>query len=782
MRPLQSEGADLFIRFARTAIVGLSSIALLISLLPPAQAAASEKDPSLDYLPSPPPPAGEFVDLGSPISSLTVVEGDFGHLPDGRFAAYAAPMGENAQLNMSTVGNGPNTSLGRHTMPGASGAPMVTVGPDGRAYIATFYEGHLFRWDPASGEMADLGRAPGGATYLYGLSVAPDGTVYGGSYPEATVWSYRDGVGFTDLGVRIPDERVQYSRVVYDSDDHALWIGTQPAAHLYRLDLTNNELVEIELADAPKPVTSVSDLDYADGRVFVNWGGYFRVVNAQTREEIAFTDVSAGIAHTAYPLSARGVSEAKRGGVYFSSTQVVSGKNSVEVVRYDTASDTVARTGANSTVRGALIGYGWTIENGHDVLYALAGNYSGGGFRLDIDSGQWGRLQFAIDPAPSPLQHILPTQDGSQVLVNAFLNGNTSRWDVAAGTATAVARLGQVEDWTLVDGTVHAGTYPNGALLSVSEAGADPVTHTELKGDHSQIRPVEAKEHSGRIWFGTNPDYGLHGGSIAILDPATGEVDVYRNVIPDHTVASLAFADERIFAGSSNAGGTGTEPAADDASLVEWNDDTKTVLRSATPVPGADSINALAVHNGRLFGLADSTLFEVDIDTLAVERTLDLGVPRATAFGGGELWFHRNGYLYASAGESIVAIDPLSFTSRIVVDGRTHRLELSPDETFWTTTRPEGFTNYTNLAQFTPEVTPCPEPDTREFVTLFGVTTSVRNRFLVTGCTLQDLFPTARRGDASWAGTVNPWLDRLVEAGQISLAERDALWRAVRKR
>lgn len=768
------------IRFPRRLVIGALAAALLASALPFAPAQAAEQDLALAS--PPPPPSGELTDLGSPISSLTVVEGDFGHLPDGRFAVYAAPMGENAELNISTVVNGPNTSLGRHAMPGASGSPMVTVGPDGRVYSATFYEGHLFRWDPASEEMVDLGRAPGGATYLYGLSVAADGTVYGGSYPEATVWSYRDGVGFTDLGVRIPDDRVQYSRVVYDPDHHALWIGTQPAAHLYRFDLTSRELVEIRLADAPKAVTSVSDLDYADGRVFVNWGGYFRVVNAETRAEIAFTDVSAGIAHTAYPLSARGVSEAKRGGVYFSSTQVVGGKNSVEVVRYDTASDTIARTGANSTVRGALIGYGWTVENGHDVLYALAGNYSGGGFRLDIDSGQWGRLQFAIDPAPSPLQHILPTQGGSQILVNAFLNGNTSRWDVAAQTATSVARLGQVEDWTLVDGTVHAGTYPNGALLSVPESGAPPLTFAELKGPHSQIRPVEAKEHAGRIWYGTNPDYGLHGGAIAILDPATGDVDVTRNVVPDHTIASLAFAGDRVFAGSSNAGGTGTEPAAGDASLIEWDPETKAVLRSTIPVPGADSLNALVVHNERLFGLADSTLFEADIDTLTIKRTMDLGVSDATAFGDGELWFHPNGYLYASAGKSIVAIDPLSFTSRLLVDGRTHRLELSPDGTFWTTIRPEGFTNFINLARFTPDPTECTNPDTREFVTLFGVTTSVRNRFLVTGCTLQDLFPTGPRGNASWAGTVNPWLDRLVEKGQLSPAERDALWRAARQR
>lgn len=761
----------------RSALGTLATAVLVTStVVSGAQAAV----PKSHEFPSPPPPGAELSDLGSPLSSLTVVEGDFGHLPDGRFVAYAAPMGENAQLNVSTALNGTNSSLGTYTMPGASGAPMTAVAPDGRVYIATFYEGHLFRWDPTTEQMSDLGRAPGGATYLYGLSIAPDGTVYGGSYPNATVWSYADGVGFTDLGAVMPDPLVQYTRTVYDPDHHALWIGTQPAAHLYRLDLTTHELVEVDLAAAPKPITSIADLDYGDGRVFVNWGGYFRVVDAEKLTEIAFTDSSAGIPYTDYPLSARGVSEAKRGGVYFSSTQTANGRSSVEVVRYDTASDTIARTGANSTVRGALVGYGWTVEGGHDVLYALAGNYSGGGFRLDIDSGQWGRLQFPIAPAPSPLQHVLPIESGRRVLVNAFLNGNTSVWDVAAKTATPVARFGQVEDWTLSDGTVFAGTYPNGALLSAPENGASTTTRAELKGSDRQIRPLDVVTHDGIVWYGTEPDYGLHGGAIARLDPATATVEVTRDVVPDHTIAALAFVGDRMFVGSSTTGGTGTEPVPGDALLVEWDAATKTVLRSTVPVAGAQDVNALTEHQGRLFGLADGVLFEADPDTLTVTRTLDLGIHDGITAGGGELWFHPNGYLYASVGDAIVAIDPLAFTSRVLAAGSTHRLELSPDGTMWTTLRPEGFQNYIDLAQLTPAETPCATPDTREYLTVLGHVTPIRNRFIITGCTLQDLFPTTARGTAAWQTPAGPWLDRLAEAGELSDSELALLRKAVR--
>lgn len=293
------------------------------------------------------------------------------------------------------------------------------------------------------------------------------------------------------------------------------------------------------------------------------------------------------------------------------------------------------------------------------------------------------------------------------------------------------------------------------------------------------IRPIEAVEHEGKIWYGTNPDCGLHGGAIAVLDPATGAVEVHRNPIGDHTVSALAFVGDRAYAGSSTIGGTGTNPVPGSGKLVQWDPATASVMAEVVPVEGARSVNALVEHNGRLYGLADHTLFEADPDTLAVLRSVHLGTSGAIQPGEGELQFHPNGYLYASVDDQIVVVDPFAFTFTSLTD-RTHRLELSADRTFWTTVRREGLRNYLELGRYTPEAMACETPDTRDYVTLFGRETPVRNRFLQTGCTLQDLFPTKAERPRSYAGTVNPWLDGLVASGQISQAERDALWAAAR--
>ena len=755
----------------RCAVAALATAMLLLTSA--LAAGATEAPPT--YVP-PPPPTGEMSDLGSPLSSLTVVEGAFGTLPDGRFVAYAAPMGENAALNVSTTTfpTPAPVSLGTYPMRGASGDSILTTSPtDGSVYIATFYQGRLFRWDPATQAMTDLGQPVSGETYLYGLSTAPDGTVYGGTYPHAHAFSYRPDQGFVDLGAASTDGSSEYVKsTAYDPVHKALYVGLQTNPRVRRLDLETRTWSDIAIP-VPSTVTSISDLDYAEGRIFANAGGSLRVIDTTTNTEVPVTDSGTGAVTTTFSLAARGVSDTRQGGVFFST--VASGQ--VRLARYDLAANTVTATTIVSR-RGALIGYGWRVEDGHDVLYAWAGNYSGGGFRYDVNTGAAGSMQFAVNSSPSPLENVLPSANGEKVYVDAFLNGNATSHDFAANTNTAITRLGQVEGWTLMNGKVYAGTYPHGTLLEYDPATNAVRNFARLQDTDQQIRPIEAKAHDGKVYFGTAPDYGQRGGAVAILDPVSGNVDVTRNIVPDHTVASIAFVDKRVFVGTSTEGGTGTTPLTGSAHLVEWDPTTKQVKRDVVPVPGAASINALVTgRNGDLYGLADGTLFQLNPATMTVRRSLKVGTG-ATA-SDGFLVFHPNGYLYAGTGSATYVVDPLAFTATKVADS-TLRLELSVDRSLWTLLRPAGFTNYLHLGHYVPGKTQCPTPDTRDYVTIFGVQTSVPNRFVTTGCTIQDLFPLAGDNGKSYQATLNAWLQRLVKEETISTAERHELWQAAK--
>ncbi|MFC7622632.1 PQQ-binding-like beta-propeller repeat protein [Microlunatus sp. GCM10028923] len=731
-------------------------------------------------LQTPPPPTGELRDLGPTISSLTVVEGAYGTLPDGTFAAYAPVMGENAELNVTTSVNGTNTLLGKYSMPGASGGPTIAVGPDGVVYVGTYYQGHLYAWDPATKEMADLGQPVAGETYLFGLSIAPDGTVFGGSYPNAHVWSFHPDRGFTDFGKPVDNDEIKYLKsTVYDPDQNALFVGTQPIPKLFKLDLASKTFTEAEVA-APFPGASVIDLDYAEGRVLANVNNTLRVFDSVANKEVPVTDAGTGQPVTGLPMVARGVSEPRDHKVYFS--RLVNAVS--HLAYYDLTTDTVTTTDKPST-RGALIGYGWTTEGDHEVLYALAGNYSGGGFRYDPTTGATGSLSYPFAPAPAGLQHLLPTRDGSEIFFDAFLNGSTSKLDVASGVITPVTRLGQVEDWTLGEEdetTIYAGTYPNGSLIAFrpdQPAGADnPKIFANLKESHAQIRPIDVQVHDGTLYAATSPDYGLRGGAIATVDLASGSVQVTRNVVQDHTMAALAFLGDKVYAGSSTEGGTGTDPIAGTAKLVEWDPATREVVRSIEPVPGARSVNALTAHNGRLYGLADSTVFEFDPVSWKVIRAVPLdGVGAVQAASRGELIFHPNGYLYASVGESLFALDPFTLKGDRQAE-KAYRLELSADRDLLMLVWPAGFENPIHYGRFTPAETQCATPDIRDFVTVRGVVTPVRNRFVITGCTLQDVI-NKLIADRSSTAVAARELDRYVANRTITERERGELLRAL---
>ena len=72
---------------------------------------------------------------------------------------------------------------------------------DGKVYIGSAPNAHLFRFDPKDPGLIDLGQPCPGETCIWCLATAPDGTVYGGTSPHAKLFVCPSGVGeAVDLG------------------------------------------------------------------------------------------------------------------------------------------------------------------------------------------------------------------------------------------------------------------------------------------------------------------------------------------------------------------------------------------------------------------------------------------------------------------------------------------------------------------------------------------------------------------------------------------------------
>ncbi|MEU4604407.1 hypothetical protein AB0F43_15605 [Kribbella sp. NPDC023972] len=702
-------------------------------------------------------------DLGAPISSLTVMEGAVGRTPDGRDVVYAVPAGENALLNVVDLHS--RQLLRTVPLQGAAGAWAITVASDGSLYVGTYPNAHLYRYDPGTGTVTDLGQPIPGEAVIYGLTADQNGNVYAGTYPTAHAFKYDPSNGeVTDYGSLDPVQ--QYARsTVYDPDHNKLFVGiSTPNARLLRIDVETREVEDI----TPPGTTAKDfiDLDYAGGRVFANASSRLVVVDAVTGEQVKFTDATTGSLVMDYPIAARGVSAAGPGGVYFTN-------NTLDLIHYDLDTNTVASTSVRLT-RGASIGYGWVTDNGQQVLYGLAGNYSGGTFRYDPQAKTLAQWSSPFKYVPVALMHTIADPATGKVFVNAFLNGSTSIYDPATGKSTVTTRQGQVEGWAWDNtGKLYVGVYPYGRLsLWDPNAPASPTNPKELFSlvdSHHQNRPVSVVPAGKSVYVGTTPAYGEYGGALTVYDVPTGAFTVYRNLVPDQTISSLLPVGAGLWAGSSIEGGQGTEPVATEAHLVKVDPSNGAVLADVVPVPGAASINELIVGpDGNLWGLADGIVFVANPTTGAVLRQIPVFSGRTGANDGALSW--RDGYLYGVAGGRLFVVDSLGGVSTMLRDHGLNRLTQTPDGTYYTLLRPDGWTNPTNLASYTPPADPCPQSDLRATVWTGNINSHVVNRHVEYGCTLTDVLPDA---EADWPShgayvhAVDKKVEELERAGTV---------------
>jgi hypothetical protein len=132
----------------------------------------------------------------------------------------------------------------------------------------------------------------------------------------------------------------------------------------------------------------------------------------------------------------------------------------------------------------------------------------------------------------------------------------------------------------------------------------------------NQNRPhAMTSSPDGRVFVGSEPDYGQHGGALSIYDPSTDSFEVHRHIVPNQSVLSLTTGIDgmTIYGGSSIRGGTGTEPLVRKAHFFAWDLAVGKKVLDIIPVIGADNIESLATApNGMIYGCAGSTLFVFD--------------------------------------------------------------------------------------------------------------------------------------------------------------------------
>jgi outer membrane protein assembly factor BamB len=516
--------------------------------------------------------------------------------------------------------------------PAGTGAWGFVVGPDDRIYLGTHEgpdpqdSGQILVFDPRHPEkqIQVVGRPAESETYLWMFTLGRDGKIYGCTFPSAKLVSYdpRDG-SLADLGVM--DETQKYSRSICTGPDGRIYLGIGfGRANVVAYDPATGERKAIlpdEYRSHPEQ-TVATVYTGTDGHVYVQ---ATRVLPAPAEGQPASTQ----------PVTLR-----------------VTG-NSVE----ETSNPAPAVSG--TTLKDGRIVQNATLDGDYELLHP-----DGTVEKKHFDYQSDGSGLFMVCTGPL-----------GRIYGSSWMPCQAFWYDPATGASENPGNPCEVggEIYSMLDhhGTLYACAYP-GSFLSKwdpaqpwnygREPGSNPRGFGRLGPGH--LRPRTMIHGPGeRIYIGSYPEYGMHGGSLGVWDPATDTlVENHHPLIQDQSVAILVYDPKSglIFGGSSTAGGGGTDPIAKEAKFFAFDPERKALVLEEAPVPGAPDIRSMTLVGRRIFGIAhEDDLFVYDIDKREYVHKGSLGIGAVLDCSLG-LW--KDGKLYGLTGKKVFRLDPETYT------------------------------------------------------------------------------------------------------------------------
>ncbi len=422
---------------------------------------------------------------------------------------------------------------------------------DGLIYVGAAYAGHLYRYDPKTERLDDLGaiNLPGD-TFPCNMDEDADGVIWIGCYGSAGLTSYDPAAGaFTRHGRMDETDMYCYPYVGAGGTIACNIKMTRPHVVVYDPASGRRETV------GPVVVTedggSLNLYRAIDGQLYIrSTAGDFRLNGFEAEPDAALPD-------PAPPLSMSDGSTAD-----FADR---------EIQMFREMAITQPGSGETRTL---------------PVAYESAGS--------EI---------FLVHRGPDDNLY------GSSILpLHLFRHDPVSGAMDDLGICTTAT--GEAYSMANMDGKLYICSYP-GAVLSVYDParpyhfGKDTGSNPRDLGrmDEISYRPRSMVAGPlGRVWTASVPNYGMWGGPLSWYDPAADTFGTYRDIAGKASCWSLAWlkAHGLLAVGTTIDGGTGTQPRVDQASLFLWDYEAEEkVWEGRLPVE-VTAVDALAVMGGGL--------------------------------------------------------------------------------------------------------------------------------------------------------------------------------------
>jgi streptogramin lyase len=487
---------------------------------------------------------------------------------------------------------------------------------NGKLYVSTGGSGadRVYCYDPAVGELEYLGRPAGTEDVVWTLAEGDDGTIWGGTYPNAKLISIDPETHeMTDWGRISPTQK--YVRFL-DAKGPYVYCNCGPSrAEVWAFDTRTGEKTEI------LPERFQEHLRYgyvqkrADGEVYLDVAG--EKLRVDGLEFVRVDELPPTVPGNHQGKPERQILEMADGTVITADHQTGTER------RYFVQPPGGDRRAVPFEYEGTKTSL-WALEAGPDGLIY-------GTTRSPI-------TLFSVDPAT----------------------------DAVTVLGDPIGRNGQVYSWLWHERKLYMAAYSGGRLTVWDPAkpwqfGVDEDSNPRYLGTLDIGRPsslVLAPDGERMLAAGV-PGYGEVGGIISVFDPETEEIEVIADLFGTQSVASMVSVPESdlVCIGTTWRGGSASEAPEGDPRLMLWDFCTREIVHEAVPVPGEDSIVQMVIVDGIIYAttIGEGHLVVFDPYDREVLYTAELGHGDGCLFG-----LRHNpadGMLYAISGDSIVRID-----------------------------------------------------------------------------------------------------------------------------
>ncbi|WJH36550.1 hypothetical protein N6H14_12805 [Paenibacillus sp. CC-CFT747] len=169
----------------------------------------------------------------------------------------------------------------------------------------------------------------------------------------------------------------------------------------------------------------------------------------------------------------------------------------------------------------------------------------------------------------------------------------------------------------------------------------------------------------GKLYIGTAPVYGTHGGCLAVYDPVADGLTVHDRPAGSLSLVAAVFHDGILYAGTSVWGGLGIDPVENEAGLLVFPGGEGRPELIRLGIPGLHEVSAVTLgRDGLIWGMAEGYLFTYDPSVRAVTWKT-LAFPEIMSYGkhywrDAHLLQAEDGYIYGTVrlAEALFRVDP----------------------------------------------------------------------------------------------------------------------------